>query len=227
MTLPKVAMLQLANRPLTPPGSVNRAETFGLPVTYRQVPSAFVGRIVAQDPSLRQAYVETARGLARDGAEVIGSNCGLTALYHDALRSQVDAMVVTSSLFAMPQIARALPPKRLIGLLTYDRDLCGRQLLEVVGIAAERVVTAGLNGTASYERLAEESPSPDPDVLAADLLGTLERLLAQSPDIGAIVVECTTFCPLVGELRKRSGLPVYDYVWFLKSQLAGYDPATA
>ena len=29
------------------------------------------------------------------------------------------------------------------------------------------------------------------------------------------------------ELRKRSGLPVYDYVWFLKSQLAGYDPATA
>ena len=214
-----LGILQLANAPFDAPGFVNSQETWGIPIATRQVPGAFVDRIAAQTPGLEEAYVDSARALVAEGADVIGSNCGLTALYQRAVSASVDVPVFTSSLLALAPLQSVLPPSAKIGVLTYDARLCSERLFAEVGADSTRLVTRDLRGTEAFEHLAAAEPALDWRLLERDLMTTARALTEYRCKLHAIVVECTTFGPFVDRIRRETGLPIYDYLWLVESHL--------
>lgn len=217
-----LGILQLANAPFLTPGFVNSAETWGVEILTRQVAGAFVSRIVAQDPGIEAGYVAAAKELEARGAALILSNCGLTVLYQGAIADAVEVPVLTSSLLALPALQRQIPMRWSIGVLTYDKDLCNARLFDLIGADRAGLLVEGLNGSESYDRLAQAESPCDWPVLERDLMAAVDRLVAGAKSLSAILVECTTFCPLVDRIRQRTGLPVFDFVWFVKAHLVAY-----
>ncbi len=62
------------------------------------------------------------------------------------------------------------------------------------------------------------------DTAAADVLAAGEELVAQAPDVGAVVLECTNMAPYARALGQRFGLPVYDIVSLVTWLHGGLNP---
>ncbi len=58
----------------------------------------------------------------------------------------------------------------------------------------------------------------------ADIIDAGRRLVAASPDVGAIVLECTNMPPYAAALREAVGLPVYDIYSMVNWFYAGLRP---
>jgi Asp/Glu/hydantoin racemase len=64
------------------------------------------------------------------------------------------------------------------------------------------------------------------DIAAArqDILATGDELVAEHPDVGAVVLECTNMVPFARALRQRLQMPVYDIYSFVTWFHAGLSP---
>src|SRR5260370_487648 len=82
-----------------------------------------------------------------------------------------------------------------------------------------------INGP-SPQRVVKERASGQLDVAAAarDILQAGETLLEQSPEVGAVLLECTNMAPYARALREHVGLPVYDIYGFMTWFQAGLRP---
>lgn len=220
-----LGILQLANAPFQAPGFVNAEETWGQAILTHRVAGAFVSRIIAQESGIEAGYVAGAKDLEARGAGLILSNCGLTVLYQAAIAEAVALPVLTSSLLALPGLQRQMPAGRAIGVLTYDTNLCSERLFDLIGADPAGIVVEGLNGSESFDMLARAEPRCDWPMLERDLMAAAGRLLTRAGGLSAIVVECTTFCPFIDDMRRRFGLPIFDVVWLVKAHLAAYPVA--
>jgi hypothetical protein len=52
----------------------------------------------------------------------------------------------------------------------------------------------------------------DPRRLGGEVLGGAETLVRDSPDVVALVLECTDLVPFAHDIQARTGLPVFDIV---------------
>jgi Asp/Glu/hydantoin racemase len=52
----------------------------------------------------------------------------------------------------------------------------------------------------------------DVDLAREEHVRVARRLAAAHPDLGAIVLECTNMPPYAGDIRRATGLPVFDIV---------------
>jgi hypothetical protein len=64
------------------------------------------------------------------------------------------------------------------------------------------------------------------DIAAArqDILAAGDELVAEHPDVGAVVLECTNMAPFARALRQRLQMPVYDIYSFVTWFHAGLSP---
>jgi hypothetical protein len=55
-------------------------------------------------------------------------------------------------------------------------------------------------------------PQLDVDLAREEHVRVARRLVAQHPDVGAIVLECTNMPPYTSDIQRATGLPVFDVV---------------
>lgn len=208
-----LGIIELANRPLQFMGCVGNADSFPYPVLYETAKDAYVSRIVAADPALGGSYCEAALRLRARGAKAIISSCGFAVIYQQAVAAQVSLPVLMSSLLLLPLILTTIPQNKRVAVLTYDSRKLDTRFLRAGGVHdddIERIVIAGIEDSASWLALG----APEPDVklsqLREDVLALAERTLGPTSNVGAILLECSAFCPFADEIRMRSGLPVSD-----------------
>ena len=76
-----LGLLMLDTRFPRPPGDVGNPETYaraGIPARFVTVPGASPRKIVQEaDPAFLRPFIDAAVGLARDGAALISTSCGL------------------------------------------------------------------------------------------------------------------------------------------------------
>jgi Asp/Glu/Hydantoin racemase len=124
----------------------------------------------------------------------------------------VSVPVFTSSLMLVPLVHRMLPPGRVVGVLTVDATALGDEHTRGAGITADiPMVVAGLEGEKEFTRvLLDDQMELDVDAAREEHLAVAGRLLADHPEIGAIVLECTNMPPYRAALQEATGLPVFD-----------------
>lgn len=201
-------------------GDMGNAATWPFPVLYRVVSGASPEKVVLQGAAgLLPDFIAAAQELVRLGAEAITTNCGFLSLFQQELAAAIDVPVATSSLMQVPWVQATLPPGRRVGLVTVSAASLSPQHLAAVGVSADTPV-AGTEGGREFFRvlIKAEKEEMDIDLAEQDVVAAALRLVAEHPEVGAIVLECTNMPPYAAAVQAATGLPVYDIysliTWF-------------
>jgi hypothetical protein len=210
-----VGILMLDTRFPRIPGDMGNAATFPFPVRYQRVPGASPDLVVRRGAAgLLPAFVNGARELEREGVGAITTNCGFLVKYQAELAGSVRVPVLTSSLLLVPLVHRMLPPGRRIGILTVNARALEEAHLRGAGIGRDvPIVVAGLEGEKEFTRvLLGDEVELDVDQAREEHVRVARRLVADHPDVGALVLECTNMPPYAADVQRATGLPVFDIV---------------
>ncbi|HEY7141131.1 MAG TPA: aspartate/glutamate racemase family protein [Methylomirabilota bacterium] len=210
-----VGILMLDTRFPRIPGDMGNAATFPFPVRYHRVPGASPDLVVRQGAAgLLPAFVDGARQLEREGVGAVTTNCGFLVKYQEALAAAVGVPVLTSSLLLVPLVHRMLPPGRRVGILTVNAGALGDEHLRGAGIGPDLpIAVAGLEGEKEFTRvLLGDEAELDVDQAREEHVRVAQRLVADHPDVGALVLECTNMPPYGADIQRALGVPVFDIV---------------
>ncbi|MYA87942.1 MAG: aspartate/glutamate racemase family protein [Boseongicola sp. SB0662_bin_57] len=197
-------------------GDMGNAGTWGFPVLYKVVRDASPDRVVRQGAEgLLDAFRSAARELQADGVDGITTNCGFLSIFQDELSAAVDIPVLTSSLMQLGAVNALLPSSRRAGILTVSRSSLTEAHLAAASVP-EGTPIGTTEGRAHFtEAILGNSPELDPAAAEADNVAAAEDLVAEHPDTGAIVLECTNMTPYAAAVRSATGLPVFSQVSFV------------
>ncbi len=202
------------------PGDMGNAGTWPFPVLYRVVPGASPERVVLnRAEGLLPDFISAAQELVQLGAEAITTNCGFLSLFQRKLQEAVAVPVATSSLMQVPWVQATLPPGKRVGIVTVSAGSLSAAHLEAAGIALDTPVAGTENGREFYRVLiGAEKDDMDIGLAEQDVVEAGLRLVAEHPEVGAIVLECTNMPPYAAAVQAATGLPVYDIysliTWF-------------
>lgn len=208
-----LGVIELANKPLLFPGCVGNERSYPYPVIYETARDAYVSRIVSADPALGDAYCEAALLLERRGARAIIASCGFAAVYQQAVAARVGVPVLMSPLLLLPLLLNTLPAGRKLAVLTYDRRQLDERFLRAGGAEPpfDRIVVTGIEDSTSWRSLAAPQPQIELSQLREDVLAAVRRALGPAGSVGAILLECSAFCPFADEIRALTGAAVSDF----------------
>ena len=199
------------------PGDVGSPDSYPHPVRFHVVQDADVTRIVRgapPDPELVAAFVQGAQKLEANGAWGIVTSCGFLGHAQQTLAASVRIPVIASALSLGPLI-RSITDARPIGILTADSRALTPALLHACGLTPEHVRIAGLEGQGAWQRLIlapkhKQANTLDPEEIGSIVETATHSLIAEHPEIGAVLLECTNLPPYVKRIRRATGLPVFD-----------------
>jgi Asp/Glu/Hydantoin racemase len=197
------------------PGHIRNPTTFGFPVAYKVVRGATPDRVVRQgDPRLLEPFIRAARELEADGVAAITSGCGFLVLFQRELAAAVGVPLYASSLIQLPLVHRMLRPDQRVGILAASETSLTARHLAAVGAESVPIRVAGLDTQPEFREVMMEARRDTLDAgrLRDEVLGVAEQLMRDSPDIGALVIECTDLVPFAHAVQQRFGVPVFDIV---------------
>jgi hypothetical protein len=208
-----IGILMLESRFPRIPGDTGNASSFRYPVRLRPVKGTNYQRLILdQDPALLQPFIDAALDLQAEGVRAITTNCGFLALFQRQLAGALSVPIFTSSLMLVPMLASMLGPGKKVGIITADASALGEAHFRGVGWSADDypIAVIGMqdetlfNAVVSDKRLAF-----DVDRMQAEMVSVAERLVADHPDVGIILFECTNMPPYAHAVQQAVGLPVY------------------
>jgi len=221
----RLGILMLEARFPRIPGDMGNAETWPFPVLYKVIAGASPERVVKRRAEgLFEAFAEGAEELVRLGADGITSNCGFLSLFQAEIARRAGVPTALSSLMQVPWIERLLPPGKRCGVLTVSAENLSAEHLASAGCDPATPVVGTEGGREFSRALLSNALELDLGRAEADILAAGERLLADHPEVGAIVLECTNMSPYALTLAEASGLPVYDIYSFVTWFHAGLRP---
>lgn len=207
------------------PGDPGNALTWPFPVLYKVVPGATPDRVVRhKSAGLGNVFLDAAAELVHLGADGITTTCGFLSLYQREIAAHVSVPVATSSLMQLPLIERILPPGQRAGVLTVSAASLTREHLIAVG-ADPATPVVGTDGGREFTRvMLDEKHTLDAAAAEQDILDAGDRLVAQFPNTGAVLLECTNMVPYARALSDHLLLPVYSIYTFVTWFHAGLAP---
>jgi hypothetical protein len=228
---PPLGILMLEGKMADVPGCMACAATFPYPVVRKVVRGSRTPLSAEEAWAMLPLYVEAARELEREGVAAITANCGLIALMQQELAAAVRVPVVTSALLMVPSLHRMVGGRR-IGILTFFSHAISERNYNASGWSAEDVPVA-LGGVGERESWltflrTKEVPPELRERLTADLLDLVRGMLAEHPDLGAFVSECTMLPACLEAVREQVEVPIYDILTQLDLAMSGsFRPAAA
>ena len=195
------------------PGDTGNASSFNYPIRLRPVKGADYKRLVLErDPKLLQPFIDASRELEAEGVKAITTNCGFLALFQRELAATLTVPVFTSSLMLVPFVSTMLGPKKKVGIMTVNGGALGEAHYNGVGWSSSEypVVVYGMEKEPLFTKVfAENRLEFDVDQMETDMVNVARRLVAENPDVGAIVFECTNMPPYAHAVQEAAGLPVF------------------
>jgi len=208
------------------PGFLRSDETFDFCVKREIVRGATIEKVMEGNPELIPNFIEAARKLEARGVKAIAGDCGFTATYQQDIARAVSIPVITSSLIIVPLVYRMLAENKRVGIITANSEKLAERHFNAVGWSSKDIPVSikGMNEIKreSWQPL-EEHPRRD-SKYEKDLVNLAEELIQESPDVGAIVAECTLIPPYSYAIQKATGLPVFDITSAIRMVHAAAEP---
>ncbi len=220
-----IGILMLDARFPRVPGDMGNAETWPFPVHYRIVRDATPDRVVRRNAEgLLQAFIEGAQALCADGVDGITTNCGFLSIYQDEIAAAVPVPVATSSLMQVSLVNQVLPHGKKTGILTISGSTMTPLHLERAGVPEGTPVGSTEGGREFTRVILNNEPELDVEAARDDNIEAAKQLVAQHPDLGALVLECTNMMPYAAAIRAAVDLPVFTMGSFVRWFQSGLQP---
>ena len=222
-----LGILMLESRFPRIPGDVGNAATWDFPVHYKVVKGASPDLVVRQGArGLLEAFVSAGRELIATGVDGIATNCGFMALLQGQMSQALSVPVAASSLMQVPMVQATLPPGKRVGIITISKDTLTDAHLNAAGVPLDTPVIGTDDGHEFTRAILDDEPYLDVAQSQRDIIQAGRALLAQYPDIGSVVLECTNMVPYAAVLQRELQLPVYSIYSLLCWFQSGLTPRT-
>lgn len=197
-------------------GNSTNPASYAYPVSFHPVRGANVHTILENpDPKVLETMMADAAAMvAEKGIKAITTSCGFNAIFQRELAQAVGVPVLTSSLLQVPFVRLLHGPRSEIAIITANAGALGPRHLRAAGIESmDGLHILGLEQCPEWNRMfAEPDAEIDLAVIEQEVLGTALGALQKHPGIRAFVLECTDLPPYSEAIRRRSGLPVFDFI---------------
>ena len=232
-----LGILMLESRFPRIPGDMGNALTWPFPVQYRVVKGASPEHVVLGDPrDMTANFIAAGHELVAAGCDGITTNCGFLALIQDDLKSALGVPVATSSLMQAVSVQALLPPAKRAGILPLSAATLTAAHLDAARVPKGTAV-AGVDPDGAFARgILGDAAEIDFAACRNEVTEAACKLVQDTGDLGAIVLECTNMVPYADDVRRLTGLPVYSSytfaTWFQSALLPRrfetgiYDPRT-
>lgn len=207
----RLGILMLDSQFARIPGDVGNATTYDYPVVFKIIQGAFGDRVLSGDPTLLDPFIEGAKELEAAGCKAITTSCGFLAMFQKEMAAAVSIPVFTSSLMQVDLVYKMLRPDQKVGIITANKTALTMKHFESVGIENVPKVIIGLEDTFFLQAFGSETGDYDTDDMTREMTEHAAKLVAENPDIGALVFECTNMPPFAAAVQEKIGLPVFDY----------------
>ena len=206
-------------------GDIGNAETWPFPVIYKIVAGATSDKVVRKGAAgLKDDFARAAKEIVAMGADGIGTTCGFLSLFQDDIAAAAGVPVASSSLMQVPWVQSTLPPDKQVGVITISKESVTPAHLEAVGVPLDTPIVGTEGGKTFTTTVLDDGGYMDFEFARDDLVDAGRRLVAEHPNIGAVVLECTNMGPFSRDVHLDLGLPVFDVVSYLTWFQAGLRP---
>lgn len=201
------------------PGNVGNANSYSFPVRFKVLPGMPPDWWCdAQGPDERrfETFLKAAKELEAEGVRAITTGCGFFAIYQKKAAPQLRVPLFASPLLMVPMVSRMLGGNQRVGIISAGgHHLTHGDFLVNVGIGPEiPLAVAGLEDTDEFYHVhvTQKKPDIDPEKVEREVVAAARGLLAEYPDIGAFVLECSDIPPFARAVAEATGLPVFDFI---------------
>ena len=209
--LPTIGVLKLDTRFERFLGDIGNPASLPCPVLIEEVAGASAAKVTSlSDDSLLAPFIAAGRRLVDRGADAITTTCGFLVLYQRELAAALPVPVATSSLLQIPLAQALIRADRSVGVITFNAANLGAKHLAAAKAPPETPI-AGLDpDSAMFKDILGSGPPTTTEERERTSLEAAMALKRQSPNLGAVVVECTNVAPYSVAIARRLGVPVYD-----------------
>lgn len=211
-------MVQDVHYPLLP-GNVVNGYTYNFPVRFEVVPGANQARMHTGDPTLLPDLIATAKKLEQEGCRAVCGACGYFGHFQKGVADAVDIPVYLSSIVQIPWIRVGLKEDQKIGIICADRKNLTEHLFRACSVPEEdykRCCIIGAGDQPEFSALLERRGHFDNGILRNELITLAKQLVAENPDIGAMLLECSDMPPYSAAIQRELKMPVYDFITMIK-----------
>ncbi len=196
------------------PGDVANATTYAFPVRFQKVKGYSVERALSKDPSVYEDLREAARDMVHQGVRAVTGDCGFMGIHQKKLARELGVPVFLSSLLQIPFISVLIGEDAKVGIITADSKSLNADLLAAVGVSdTTNLVIGGLEDHQQFYRFAiEETGSLDAEAVEKEVVDAARNLVAEHPQIRALLLECSLLPPYGAAVQEAVNLPVFDYI---------------
>jgi len=207
-----IGILALEENIPCPPGTPGNPTTFSHPVIYEVVKGVDISSLAnLNEPDSAGAFLEAAQILADKGVSAIAGNCGLMIVHQAALRRAMPVPVMMSSLLLLPLIARLIGPDAKVGVVASSTKGLKNGHLALAGAAETPIALATMDGRPYFRAaIGSQTGELDFEKVEAEVVDTVRGLVAENPDIRAILLECVDMPPYAHAVQAALDLPVFD-----------------
>lgn len=221
----RVGILMLETKWPRVPGDTGHAATWPFPVLYKVVKGTSAHVVVHEKSrGLKQAFLEAARELVREGADGITTTGGFLGILQQDLADYAGVPVASSSLMQIPLVQAMLPRGRRVGVLTVQGARLDAEHMAAVGAPADTPIVGTENGQEFTRVLLGDEDVMDYDKAEQDVMAAGHELMRRHPEVGALVLECHNMAPYSWRLQNELGVPVYDVYTFVRWFQSGLEP---
>jgi len=195
------------------PGNVANASTYDYPVLFKVLDGTDIPQILGADPSLLDKVIEGGRELERQGARAVIGACGYFANYQKEAAVALNIPTFLSSLVQIPVMRQSLKPGQKVGVICADRPSLTPNALSQCGVGdLDSLVVYGAQDLPEFRNILDGTGHLNSHQLEQELVGLAKQMVAENPDIGAILLECSDMPPYAWAVQNATRLPVFDFI---------------
>ncbi len=199
------------------PGNVANLSTYDFPVRLKVVPNCNQARIHAGDPTLLEEIIKAAKELESEGARAISAACGFFGNFQDKVAAAVNIPVYLSSIVQVPWIKTGLKPTQKIGMLTADAYGITPSLFKSCGTDDPSIcIVKDLGRLPEFSAIIESRGYFNNEKVRQEVVEAAVNMVAENPDIGAILLECSDLPPYAADIQKAVKMPVFDFISMIR-----------
>ncbi len=195
------------------PGNVVNAWTYKFPVRYKAVQGLDTPTLHSGSDKAYEYILKAAKELEKEGCRAISAACGFFGNFQARLADDMDIPVAISSLVQVPWIRTLLKKNQKIGIMSANATAISDKIIESCGIGhTDDLVFADLRHGESFKVIMEDLGAFDNAGVRNDVVNAAIKMVAENPDIGAIILECSDMPPYASEVQRLTGRPVFDFI---------------
>ena len=207
------------------PGNTQHAQSFPRPVLFEAVDVDDVWALMRGEPDIAPKILAAARRLEDKGVRIIAGACGSFAYYQQTVAAQLRVPAFLSVLTQIPFLLQSLGGGRL-GVVCASASSMNERTYDACGINdPSRLVVREMSGSPTFDHMLAGGSPINSEALCEETCAVAEKLVADAPDVKAILFQCSDLPPFASAVQARVNLPVFDATVMIRSLCLSADYA--